>query len=622
MSKNSIPGIRNMSTYQLIQQIAESNGNGTRFCFILGSGASVESGIPSGTTLEKRWMDCIMGEADDYPAKRKNPSDSLRLAKDLKEAKLIKYDFSKIVSNWSNCCRDPSNKQMSSEYYFDIYKLRFYPDKANGYRYLERIIEGCEPSIGYYPLSLMLTENNQNNLVITTNFDSLVEDALSMFSEKKPLVVGHESLAGFISTDIQRPIIAKVHRSLFYDPFNTPETTDHLSDEWKKALRIVFHTYTPIVIGYAGGDGSLMTFLEDEATSMRHGIFWCYRGTDIPEKRVLKLVEKKNGFFVHIDGFDALMLEIGKEFFHDKIHPTNTQKILKERVEKRVENYNKRWNDLNKTPELKNIISQLDQLEQLNEEAREKEGKLTYWDHMRRANNAADEGQYEKAIQEYTEAITLRHDSAIAYNNRGYAYSKLKICDNAINDFSKAIELKPDFVEAYNNRGATYCEMDESSIDDTIRERAISDFSRAIDLKPDFAEAYINRGAVYDDMKQYDDAINNYSKAIELKPDSSEAYANRGVTYKNKGEKGPAISDFNKSIELDSRNANPHRHLGSMLFDQGILDKAAEELSEAIEINSEYVEAYEDRAKVFRSMEKDDLAKHDEKMVEELRKRR
>ena len=43
----------------MMKDLSESS---ERFCFILGSGASVESGIPSGSTLEMQWMDCLMGK--------------------------------------------------------------------------------------------------------------------------------------------------------------------------------------------------------------------------------------------------------------------------------------------------------------------------------------------------------------------------------------------------------------------------------------------------------------------------------------------------------------------------------------------------------------------------------
>ena len=44
---------------------SEGCRNGQRFCFVLGSGASVESGIPMGGSLEYDWMKCLMGEEAD-----------------------------------------------------------------------------------------------------------------------------------------------------------------------------------------------------------------------------------------------------------------------------------------------------------------------------------------------------------------------------------------------------------------------------------------------------------------------------------------------------------------------------------------------------------------------------
>ena len=54
-----------LSAKKFIQIFKESTENNQRFCFILGSGASVESGIPSGGILEMDWMDCLMGIRSD-----------------------------------------------------------------------------------------------------------------------------------------------------------------------------------------------------------------------------------------------------------------------------------------------------------------------------------------------------------------------------------------------------------------------------------------------------------------------------------------------------------------------------------------------------------------------------
>ena len=62
------PGDHIITSTRLIRIMQDSIQNGSRFCFILGSGASVESGILSGMALERAWMDCLMGVSKDRDA--------------------------------------------------------------------------------------------------------------------------------------------------------------------------------------------------------------------------------------------------------------------------------------------------------------------------------------------------------------------------------------------------------------------------------------------------------------------------------------------------------------------------------------------------------------------------
>ena len=57
-------------------------------------------------------------------------------------------------------------------------------------------MERAEPSFGYSVLAKILAET-RHRVVITTNFDNLVADALSLYTSKHPLVCGHESLSIF-----------------------------------------------------------------------------------------------------------------------------------------------------------------------------------------------------------------------------------------------------------------------------------------------------------------------------------------------------------------------------------------------------------------------------------------
>lgn len=540
---------RILSAKRLSKLIKEATENGEqRFCFILGSGASVESGIPSGSSLEMQWMDCLMGRLGDRGMPAMEEEETRRLASDLYIEGEMKHEFVEIEEAWKRAKQE--GRAISSEYYFDIYRLRFHANPRKGYSYLEKIMERCDPSLGYHTLAKLLTENNQNNLVITTNFDSLVEDALFLYTDKKPLVVSHESLVDYMDANIQRPIVAKVHRGLMYAPFNSPDTTNELKAEWQTALNHALNTYTPIVIGYAGGDHSLMSFLEDDRTDMRKGVYWCYRGkpdpSDLPEEKIRKFVEKRNGFFVAIDGFDALMVEIGKIMYGDAIRPGLTAEHLRKRYDKRAQQYNQQWEELNKRPEMQEALQEMNKAEQREEEQREKKKKLTVSDYIRRGNRAYEEGRLQDAMKEYLKAIEMDPENAGAYIGRGNIYGDLGDSEKALKDYDKAIELDPNYAIAYNNRGILYKETDQY-------EKAFKDYDKTIELDPNCVEANYNRGNLYANLGQYEEALKDYDKAIELDPNYASAYYNRGNVYDNLKKYAEAIEDYTRAIQLSPK---------------------------------------------------------------------
>ena len=570
----AFPKSRILSAKNLSQIIKESTENrDQRFCFILGSGASVESGIPSGSTLEMRWMNCLMGKSEG------DAEETRRLASALYEEDEIEHKFDEIEAAWRMAKEEGGT--ISSEYYFDIYKLRFHDNPRMGYSYLEKVMEHCDPSLGYHVLAKLLTENNQNNLVITTNFDSLVEDALFLYTDKKPLVVSHESLADYMDANIQRPIVAKVHRGLMYAPLNSPETTNELKSEWQTALNHALNTYIPIVIGYAGGDHSLMSFLEDDRTDMRKGVYWCYCGKldppELPEKKIQRFVKKRNGYFVAIDGFDALMVEIGKAMYEDAIRPGLTTEHLKKKYEKRVQQYNQQWEKLNEKPEIQEALQEMNEAELHEEEQREKAQTLTVWDYIRRGNRAYDEGRQQDAMKEYSKAIEIYPENVGVYIGRGNIYDDLGQYEKAIKDFDKAIELDPNYTIAYYNRGNEYKKLGE-------HEKAIKDYDKAIELDSNHEKAYNNRGIVYKKLGQHEKAMKDYDKAIELNPNDANAYNNRGIVYENLENNEKAIEDYTRAIQL----------------------------------NPEHKKAYLNRAGVYSAIGEEALAEADRKKAEEL----
>lgn len=73
-------------------------------------------------------------------------------------------------------------------------------------------------------------------------------------------------------------------------------------------------------------------------------------------------------------------------------------------------------------------------------------------------------GQYEKAIEDYTQAIRIKPDYADAYFLRGNAYYNLHQYGKAIEDYSQAIRIQPDAAIAYEMRGSCYLKLVQISL--------------------------------------------------------------------------------------------------------------------------------------------------------------
>ena len=507
MEKKCLENISVISTNILVNTIYEGHKNGERFCFILGAGAPVSSNIPSGAELEYTWMQEMSERSGGFPEVRD-------AAKGLKSRGLIDHDFKEIEEIWEKAVNTGA-ASLPSEYYFDIYTLRFYPNFRNGYRYLEEKMENAQPSFGYYPLALMLAEAGGSNLVITTNFDSLVEDALLLYTDKTPLVINHELLAEFAGElNNRRPVIAKLHRGIFFDPLNRPEEIKKLGGAWDEVLRKIFQHYTPVIIGYGGGDSSLMGLLEEESVTMKNRLYWCYMDEyGLPGEKIQRIVKEKNGCFVRMAGFDALMFEIGKALFPDKIGEKQTADYVSVR-----------------------FGTQIRQLETAYDKAMREAKLLQAKEYKRQGRECFDARDYKDSISCYTKALEIQPDSENLYYMRGFAYLRAGKYKEAVADCDRALKLVPDSAAAYNNRGCAYIH-----IGDTIK--AVSDFNQAIKYKPDLANPYKHLGAYWRKQGDLAKAEEYLTKAIERDKKYKAAYQERAKVYSALGEDEKAAAD-------------------------------------------------------------------------------
>ncbi len=99
------------------------------------------------------------------------------------------------------------------------------------------------------------------------------------------------------------------------------------------------------------------------------------------------------------------------------------------------------------------------------------------------------------------------HDFALAFYDRGNAYKAKGDYDRAILDYNQALSIDPNYASVYNNRAVAYHNKGDY-------DHGIADYNKAIAIDPKHLNSYIGRGDEYLQKKDYDRAIADLNKAI------------------------------------------------------------------------------------------------------------
>lgn len=450
--------------------------------FVLGSGASVTSGIPTGATMAEKWLnelhrrECHDGSDRDQ-----------WIASSALEINGLTWD-------------------RAAEFYPQIFERRFRGDPGSGFASLESIMDGKEPSLGYSLLAEIM-QHTRHKIVITTNFDNLVADALAIHAHKPPLIVGHESLTGYVRPLSGRPLVAKIHRDLFLHPKNHVAGVSTLEQGWQDALTRLFKHYMPLVIGYGGNDGSLMGFLNNLKSEDINGrIFWCYRADTLPSQAVSDLLVKYGGVMVAIPGFDEFMLQLAAKLI-ENFDILSISKRIEERGKKRAESYREQAKKLQKGLFSIAMPSADQQATQRVLTDALKDSK-DWWSWEMRAMAETDT---EKRNGIYQQGIAAVPESAeLTGNYANFLYTIRKNYDAAEAMYQKALELDPNDATTTGNY-ALFLHQARKDYD-----AAGAMYRKALELNPNDVNAAANYACLQLICNQLDKAREYAVRAIKL----------------------------------------------------------------------------------------------------------
>lgn len=273
------------------------------FDLFLGSGASVNSGIPTGRELIwhfKREIFCI---------EKGVHTDKFR---DLQ----IEANQNQIQHFFND--RGDNQQQINNEYshYFE----ECYPDPLVREEYIKKLVRDKKPSIGFLCLSALVAATKINT-IWTTNFDDLTEKAMNKLDISCSLISPENSSSVNKYKEDDLPKVVKLHGDFRYDTLqNTDDELQELENNLQGYLLESSQTKGLIVLGYSGNDKSIMDTLRkamENGKAFPKGLIWCIPKGIIPSNELIELIDKANQInersgFIEIDNFDYFMYEIYK----------------------------------------------------------------------------------------------------------------------------------------------------------------------------------------------------------------------------------------------------------------------------------------------------------------------
>ena len=569
-----------------------------KFCFVLGAGASKTSGIKTGEELVDIW---------DKELATRNPESHVQWKQEHAIDDANKYSF-----------------------YSQYYEKRFEKDNGNryrdGYNFLETMMDRAHPSCGYVHLALLMAKT-MHNVVITTNFDHLTEDCLVQYAQTMPMVIGHEQLAPYAAQQITRPTVIKIHRDLLLNPINKTEELNRLHENWEKVLDSIFSVYHPVFIGYAGNDNSVMDFLCTHIDRFNSDVwacpYWLIYGSKQPEQKVKYFLENTNGYLIHHNGFDQVLVQLSYALNIRLPDEETFMEKTRKQYERLLDSVGSLMDASVSAAPNSEILETIgaDALEHADQEdvatlysqfvilftKRMYDSALTLIkrlakrdpDNPRYHSNMGvtlhEMGRYEEALAEMQKAVHLEPGNAKYRDNLGVTLYAMGRYEEALAETQKAVDLEPDTAQYRNNLGANLYELRRY-------EEALAEMRKAVDLEPDNADYHDGLGDILHGMGRYEEALAETQKAVDLDPNTARHHRSLGVILYRMRRYEEALTEMRKAVDLEPDTPDYHDGLGNILHGMGRYEKALAEMRKAVDLDPNNADYHDSLGNILHGM--------------------
>ncbi|MEH6698917.1 MAG: SIR2 family protein [Brevundimonas sp.] len=487
--------------------------------WFLGAGCSISSGIKAAGGLVDDWLN------------------------KLHEMRAPDHDR----NDWARSAFKGFDPKKPALHYAEIFESR-HPNAADRQQEIERICAGGEAAYGYATLAQIITDTRigpRCNMVLTTNFDDLLVEAIYMYGalQVRPQIITHEAVVHYARVSQTRPTIIKLHGDAHLDPKNLRHETARLDPTVSEHLHALVKNATLVFLGYGGNDQSIVRFLTDcPRPTLPQPVYWV--GTDDPSAEMSQWLDDREAVRVNHRDFD------------DAMHLVRLRLEIPHPEESRWTRARDRYLDALKSYTTDKKADRDPETRKALKEATEQSSQSTpasAWAFMISALEAHDDPDRAEAI--YKEGIGRFGDDANLLGT--YALFLIKVrkdMDGAEALYKRALDAEPDDADTLGDY-ALFLKQVRKDMDG-----AEALYKRALEAEPDHTNNLRNYALfLWQVRKDMDGAEAPYKRALDAEPDNADTLSDYALFLKQvrKDMDGAVVGQFeNQAAGMRCRSMN------------------------------------------------------------------
>lgn len=192
-------------------------------------------------------------------------------------------------------------------------------------------------------------------------------------------------------------------------------------------------------------------------------------------------------------------------------------------------------------------------------------------------------GDYEKAVENASNAVLLNQTSTMGEALKGFALGLMGEYLGAEGSLNRAIELDPGNASAYGYLSLILSQkiiFGEEVLGDL--DRSIEASRKAESIAPDSLESHWARGVVLEITANYEDAVTELERAVEINPNIAELHIALGRNYRFLGNNDLAVEEFTRANALDPNDPYPETLISRTYANIGEFGRAIQYAEQAV----------------------------------------